>query len=307
MVRGACSPSRARTAGSAVIESSSTICHEILAEVCKISQDRNGQSLVLRVSPDIARALRHEERAVFRELKQALDKDIALRPDAQLHHEQFDLMAIGQGEFPSPVPLRRSFPDCRPLAVAVRRRRCCAPETGFRSVPFRPPRVYSLIRGVLCRWHKASELIPPTRTLGRKTRGKPRCSRFPCSLPARRFAVAQPRRGEVALAQAAPGRHVERAAVTGTSAWNPAVAANSSRTPVRKRSSATRSQRWSVIVAMVTSARSSIAARDDLITPVTPDTSGRTRTMIVPAVPGNISRLRWRKGPHATSWERASG
>jgi hypothetical protein len=28
-------------------------------------------------------------------LKQSLGREIALRPDAQLHHEQFDLMAIG--------------------------------------------------------------------------------------------------------------------------------------------------------------------------------------------------------------------
>ena len=45
--------------------------------------------------PDIARALREEERAVFKDLKQALNRDIAVRPDVQLHHEQFDLMAIG--------------------------------------------------------------------------------------------------------------------------------------------------------------------------------------------------------------------
>ncbi|MEQ1572942.1 MAG: Rne/Rng family ribonuclease [Vicinamibacterales bacterium] len=82
-------------AGSAVIKSSSTICYEILAEVKKISSDLNGQSLVLRVNPDIARALRDEERAVFKDLKQSLNREIAIRPDAQLHHEQFDLMAIG--------------------------------------------------------------------------------------------------------------------------------------------------------------------------------------------------------------------
>jgi ribonuclease G len=82
-------------AGSSVIKSSSTICYEILSEVKKISGDLNGQSLVLRVNPDIARALREEERAVFKDLKQSLGRDIALRPDAQLHHEQFDLMAIG--------------------------------------------------------------------------------------------------------------------------------------------------------------------------------------------------------------------
>ena len=82
-------------AGSAVVKSSSTICYEILTEVQKIAPDLNGQSLVLRVNPDIARALRDEERAVFKELKQSVGRDVALRPDAQLHHEQFDLMTVG--------------------------------------------------------------------------------------------------------------------------------------------------------------------------------------------------------------------
>jgi ribonuclease G len=82
-------------AGSAVIKSSSTICYEILAEVKKISGDLDGQSLMLRVNPDIARALREEERAVLKELKQTVGRDVILKSDVQLHHEQFDLMAIG--------------------------------------------------------------------------------------------------------------------------------------------------------------------------------------------------------------------
>ena len=82
-------------AGSSVIKSSSTICYEILAEVKKISADLDGQNLILRVNPDIARALRDEERAVFKDLRQSLGREIAIRPDAQLHHEQFDLMAVG--------------------------------------------------------------------------------------------------------------------------------------------------------------------------------------------------------------------
>jgi Rne/Rng family ribonuclease len=81
--------------GSAVIKSRSTICYEILSEVKKISADLNGQSLILRVNPDIARALKDEERAVFKELKQSIGREIAVKPDMQLHHEQFDLMAIG--------------------------------------------------------------------------------------------------------------------------------------------------------------------------------------------------------------------
>jgi ribonuclease G len=82
-------------AGSAVIKSASTICYEIVAEVKKLGPDLNGQSLVLRVNPDIARALREEERAAFKDLKQSLNREIALRPDTLLHHEQFDVMAIG--------------------------------------------------------------------------------------------------------------------------------------------------------------------------------------------------------------------
>jgi ribonuclease G len=82
-------------AGSSVIKSSSTVCYEILAEVKKISGDLDGQHLLLRVNPDIARALREEERAVLKDLKQTIGRDVTIRSDIQLHHEQFDLMAIG--------------------------------------------------------------------------------------------------------------------------------------------------------------------------------------------------------------------
>ncbi len=80
--------------GSGVIKSSATICFEILAEVKKLGADLNGHSLVLRVNPDIARALKEEESGVLRDLKQALGKDVTVRPDVHLHHEQFDVMAV---------------------------------------------------------------------------------------------------------------------------------------------------------------------------------------------------------------------
>jgi Ribonuclease G/E len=54
----------------------------------------NGHRIVLRVNPEIARALKEEERAVLSDLKDALGKDITIRPDIHLHHEQFDLMAV---------------------------------------------------------------------------------------------------------------------------------------------------------------------------------------------------------------------
>src|SRR5262245_25338811 len=80
--------------GSGVIKSSSTVCYEILSEVRKIGPDLNGHRLLLRVNPDIARALKEEENAVVRDLRQQLGKDVTIKPDTQLHHEQFDVMAV---------------------------------------------------------------------------------------------------------------------------------------------------------------------------------------------------------------------
>ena len=60
----------------------------------KIGPDLNGHRLLLRVNPEIARALKEEERDVLRDLKSSLGKDVTLKPDFQLHHEQFDVMAV---------------------------------------------------------------------------------------------------------------------------------------------------------------------------------------------------------------------
>jgi Rne/Rng family ribonuclease len=80
--------------GTGVIKSSSTICFEILSEVRKISAELNGHRLLLRVNPEIARALREEEAAVLRDLKESIRRDVTVKPDLQLHHEQFDVMAV---------------------------------------------------------------------------------------------------------------------------------------------------------------------------------------------------------------------
>jgi ribonuclease G len=80
--------------GSGSIKSSATICFEILTELRKIGPDLDGQGVLLRVNPDIARALKEEESAVLRELQQMLGRPVTIRPDAHLHHEQFDVMAI---------------------------------------------------------------------------------------------------------------------------------------------------------------------------------------------------------------------
>ena len=81
--------------GAGTIKSSSTICYEILSEVKKVGSDMDGPGVLLRVNPDIARALKEEERAVLKDLRHLLGKDVIVKPDVHLHHEQFDVMSIG--------------------------------------------------------------------------------------------------------------------------------------------------------------------------------------------------------------------
>jgi ribonuclease G len=80
--------------GSGSIKSASTICYEILTEMKKLGSELEGQGVILRVNPDIARALKEEESALLRDLQQTLGKPVTIKPDTHLHHEQFDVMAV---------------------------------------------------------------------------------------------------------------------------------------------------------------------------------------------------------------------
>jgi ribonuclease G len=78
--------------GSGLIKSSATICHEILAELQKILPELDGQGVLLRVNPEIARALKENGGVVLKDFEETLGRQVTVRPDAQLHHEQFDIM-----------------------------------------------------------------------------------------------------------------------------------------------------------------------------------------------------------------------
>ncbi len=67
--------------GSGSIKSSSTICYEIMTELKKIGSELDGQGVIVRVNPDIARALKEEEPALLRDLQQSLGKPVTIKPD----------------------------------------------------------------------------------------------------------------------------------------------------------------------------------------------------------------------------------
>ena len=80
--------------GTGTIKSSATVCQEILNEMRKVGHDLDGHGVLLRVNPEIADALQGDERGVLREVEQVTGRRVTVRPDAHLHHEQFDVMAI---------------------------------------------------------------------------------------------------------------------------------------------------------------------------------------------------------------------
>ncbi|HEY7513043.1 MAG TPA: Rne/Rng family ribonuclease [Vicinamibacteria bacterium] len=80
--------------GSGMIKSVATVCSEIYEEVKKLVADVRGQKLLLRVNPDVARALAGEEAAVMNDLAALVSHEIAVQGDPLLHQEQFDVVPM---------------------------------------------------------------------------------------------------------------------------------------------------------------------------------------------------------------------
>jgi ribonuclease G len=76
------------------IKSIATICLNLRKALLRM-RDRAGQSeLLLRVHPEVARALQQEERAILDELEKSLGVKILLQSDSELHHERFDVLEV---------------------------------------------------------------------------------------------------------------------------------------------------------------------------------------------------------------------
>jgi Ribonuclease G/E len=79
--------------GSGMVKSVATVCSEIYDEVRKLVSDMRGQSLHLRVNPEVARALHGAEAPVLKDLSALVGHDIVVQGDPLLHQEQFDVVA----------------------------------------------------------------------------------------------------------------------------------------------------------------------------------------------------------------------
>jgi ribonuclease G len=80
--------------GSGKIPSVTTLCLSLRRAALKLAGTIGSKELLLRVHPEVARALQREERAVVEELERELGVAILIQADPKLHHTGFDILEV---------------------------------------------------------------------------------------------------------------------------------------------------------------------------------------------------------------------
>ena len=80
--------------GSGMVKSISTTCYGIFHEIEKMRNDMDDRSeLMIRVHPDVARALRESESMVVEEIRHMLKRDVVIKSDPTLHIEHYNIVS----------------------------------------------------------------------------------------------------------------------------------------------------------------------------------------------------------------------
>jgi len=77
--------------GSGWIKSLTSVCFEILGEVKKMAKDLEGDTITLRVSPEVAHALKSRQGALLSEIETLTHKDVIIKSDPLVHQERFEI------------------------------------------------------------------------------------------------------------------------------------------------------------------------------------------------------------------------
>ncbi len=80
--------------GSGRIKSVKTICLDLRRELLRSRPEINSGQLLLRVNPEVARALEGEDRAILGEMEHTLGVSILVKSDPDLHQERFDIIEV---------------------------------------------------------------------------------------------------------------------------------------------------------------------------------------------------------------------
>ena len=73
------------------VKSVTTVCNEIYLEMRKIAKHLEHSDVMLRVNPDVAKALKGNNGRILMEMEEMTKKTVILKSDPALHQEQFDI------------------------------------------------------------------------------------------------------------------------------------------------------------------------------------------------------------------------
>jgi Rne/Rng family ribonuclease len=77
--------------GSGYVKSVPTVIGEILVEAQKIARAVEGNSVMLRVNPEVAKVLKSNQNSYLQEVEEILGRTVLVKSDPLLHQEKFDL------------------------------------------------------------------------------------------------------------------------------------------------------------------------------------------------------------------------
>ena len=81
--------------GGGMVKSAQTVCYEILAEARRIARTNDDYSeVILRLHPEVAKALRATERDVLNEIEAYFGTPLTIKSDPTVHQEQFDIALV---------------------------------------------------------------------------------------------------------------------------------------------------------------------------------------------------------------------
>jgi ribonuclease G len=73
------------------VKSVTTVCNEIYLEMRKIAKHLEHADVMLRVNPDVAKALKATNGRALIEMEEMTKKTVIVKSDPALHQEQFDI------------------------------------------------------------------------------------------------------------------------------------------------------------------------------------------------------------------------
>jgi ribonuclease G len=74
-----------------MIKSVQTVCNEIYVEMRKMSKGLERHDVLLRVNPEVVKALKANSARWLSEMEELTGKTIIVKSDPLLHQEQFDI------------------------------------------------------------------------------------------------------------------------------------------------------------------------------------------------------------------------